>query len=130
MQVQVKNLDTREYVEMFRDQEIRIPAGESVSMGRSEAIAFLGQFIPMIKDGAERHIKPKKLEIIEDPEQHAAARGQPEKFESVDGKMFRTQAGLEQHNRELKAESESNTEGTSNGSTAPKRRTRVATARR
>lgn len=93
MKVKVRNLDSREYVEIFRDQEIRIPALGYVEMGRSEAIKFLSQATPMNIDGSGRCIKPKKLALEEDPEQHAAARDQPLKFEAPDGKQFRTQKG-------------------------------------
>ena len=97
-------------------------------MGRSEAITFLGTFTPVVKDGAERDIQPKKLKIIEDPEQHAAARGQPERYESVDKKLFRTVAGLEAHNQTLKPESKTNNKGEANAE--PRKRTRVTTPRR
>lgn len=95
MKVKVRNLDTREYVEIFRDDEIRIPAGEYVEMGRSEAIKFLSQATPMALDGGGRCIKPKKLVLEEDPEAHAAARDQPVRFEAPDGKEFRTEKGYQ-----------------------------------
>jgi hypothetical protein len=95
MKVKVRNLDTREYVEIFRDEEIRIPAHGFVEMGRSEAIKFLSQATPMNVDGSGRCLKPKKLAMEEDPEAHAAARDQPIKFDAPDGKQFRTQKGFD-----------------------------------
>lgn len=130
MKVQVKNLDHREYREMFREEEIVIPAGESVEMGRSEAVAFLGQFIPMVKDGGDRPLRPKMLKIIEDPEQHAAARAQPERYEAVDGTLFRTPEGLRNYQEKLNAEAQTTKEEVTNEQPAPKRRTRVTTAKR
>lgn len=95
MKVKVRNLDTREYVEIFRDEEIRIPALGYVEMGRSEAIKFLSQATPLNVDGAGRCLKPKKLVLEEDPEAHAAARDQPIRFEAPDGKQFRTEKGYQ-----------------------------------
>lgn len=91
MKVKVENLDTREYVEIFRDEEIRIPAKGYIEMGRSEAIKFLSQATPLNVDGAGRCLKPKMLRLVEDPEAHAAARDQPIRFEAPDGKQFRTE---------------------------------------
>ncbi len=95
MKVKVRNLDTREYTEIFRDEEIRIPAQGYIEMGRSEAIKFLSQATPLNVDGAGRCLKPKKLVLEEDPEQHAAARDQPIRFEAPDGKQFRTEKGYQ-----------------------------------
>jgi len=95
MKVRVKNLDSREYVEIFRDVEIRIPGHGYIEMGRSEAIKFLSQATPMNVDGAGRCLKPKKLVLEEDPELHAAARDQPIRYEAPDGKQFRTKKGYE-----------------------------------
>jgi hypothetical protein len=91
MKVKVENLDSREYVEIFRDEEIRIPALGHIEMGRSEAIKFLSQATPLNVDGAGRCLKPKMLRMVEDPEAHAAARDQPIRFEAPDGKQFRTE---------------------------------------
>lgn len=95
MKVKVRNLDTKEYTEIFRDEEVRIPALGFVEMGRSEAIKFLSQATPMNVDGSGRCLKPKKLVLEEDPEAHAAARDQPIKFEAPDGKQFRTEKGYQ-----------------------------------
>jgi hypothetical protein len=103
-QVKVRNLHTEEYVEMFRDKEIRIPAGGYVEMGRAAANAFLGQITPMNLDGSGECITPKKLRIDEDPEQHAADRDQPLKYTAPDGKQFRTQMGYDEYMSSLRAE--------------------------
>ena len=120
MQVRVRNLDSREYVEEFRDNEIRIPAGEYVEKGRSEAITFLSQATPMNRDGSGRCIKPKKLKIEENPESHAAARDQPFRFETPDGKQFRTEQGHKEHLAKLE------TEAKAIENEKPIRRTRVS----
>lgn len=108
MKVKVRNLDTREYVEIFRDEEIRIPAKGYVEMGRSEAIKFLSQATPLNVDGAGRCLRPKKLVMEEDPEAHAAARDQPIKFEAPDGKQFRTQKGFDAYMENFSLESAKN----------------------
>lgn len=108
MKVKVKNLDTREYVEIFRDEEIRIPAQGHVEMGRSEAIKFLSQATPLNVDGAGRCLRPKKLVMEEDSEAHAAARDQPIKFEAPDGKQFRTQKGFDAYMENFSLESAKN----------------------
>jgi hypothetical protein len=95
VKVKVLNLDDKEYTEYFRDEEIRIPARGYIEMSRGEAIKFLSQATPLYLDGSGRCIKPKMLRLEEDPEQHAAVRGQPLKFEAPDGKQFRTQKAFE-----------------------------------
>ncbi len=121
------NLDHREYQELFRDELIVIPPGGYHEMGRSEAIKFLSQFIPMEVDGQGLPTKPKKLKIVEDPEQHAERRGQPLKFTAPDGKLFRTQAGHDDYVETLTAEARQPT--TPEVSDGPKRRRRAETGR-
>ena len=133
MKVQVKNLDHREYREIFREQEIVIPAGGSVEMGRSEAVTFLGTFVPMNLDGSGRPKTPKKLKIIEDPEQHAAHRDQPKRYEAQDGTMLRTPEGRDAYNEKLAEEAVDEPpkeEPKDEQPATPRRRTRVTTAKR
>jgi len=94
-QVKVMNMDHREYREMFKDEEVVIKAGGFVEMGRAEAVTFLSQAIPISIDGSGRCTRPKMLKIVEDPEAHAAHRGQPVRFTAPDGKEFRSQAGYD-----------------------------------
>ena len=108
MKVKVRNLDTREYVEIFRDEEIRIPAQGYVEMGRSEAIKFLSQATPLNIDGAGRCLRPKRLVLEEDPEAHAAARDQPIRYEAPDGKQFRTEKGYQAYMENFSLESAKN----------------------
>jgi hypothetical protein len=103
-QVKVRNLDHRDYVEEFRGEEIVIPAGGFVEMGRSEAVTFLGQMIPIVKDGGDRVLNPKMLKIEQDPEIFAEERGQPFRFSAPDGKEFRTTEGRENYMAKLQAE--------------------------
>jgi hypothetical protein len=117
--VRVQNLDHREYTEEFRDELIVIPPGGYVEMGRSEAVAFLGQMTPLNVDGAGRITKPKKLKIVEDPEEFAAARDQPFRYESPDGKRFRSEQGYNEYMARLEAEARTITSGDNDG---PKRR--------
>ena len=95
MKVKVRNLDSQEYTEVFRDELIRIPAGGTVEMTRSEANAFLGQLTPIeFNNSTGRPMKPKMLKIEVDPEIHAEVRHQPIQFHAPDGTGFRTQEGL------------------------------------
>lgn len=136
MKVQVKNLDHREYREMFKEQEIVIPAGGSIEMGRAEAVTFLGQFSPLNLDGSGESKTPKKLRIIEDPEQHAAHRDQPKRYEAKDGTMLRTPEGRDLYNEKLAEEAaeppkeESKDDQQPQQPATPRRRTRVTTAKR
>lgn len=100
-QVKVRNLDHREYTEMFRDVLITIPAGGCVEMGRSEALQFLSQGTPLNLDGSGRCIKPKMLKIEQDPEVFAAHRDQPFRFTAPDGTEFRTQEGHDMYMAKL-----------------------------
>jgi hypothetical protein len=106
MQVKVRNLDHREYVEEWRGKELRIPGNGEIEMGRSEAIAFLGQATALNIDGAGRCLKPKMLKIVEDPERHAAHRDQPfrAEFTAPDGTQFRTKVGFEEYMAKLRSE--------------------------
>lgn len=107
MEVQVKNEANIDFRGLFKDQEIFIPAGESIKMGRAQAVKFLGEFSQPLIDGAGRHKMPKKLRIIEDPEVKAARYDQPLKYEAIDGKMFRTIEGMEQYNKEFRSDASS-----------------------
>ena len=104
MEVQVFNESKIDFEGLFKDQKIFIPAGESIPMGRAQAVKFLGEFSQPIIDGAGRHKMPKMLKIIEDPELKAARYDQPMKFEAIDGKMFRTKQGVEKYNSEFRSD--------------------------
>lgn len=54
----VFNDSNREYVEVFKGKEIRIPARGNIIMNRSEAVAFLGNYVYFDK---ERSSGEKKL---------------------------------------------------------------------
>ena len=102
--VKVKNLDTKEYSEVFEDELITIPAGGHVEMARSTAMKFLSAFSPMVVDGSGRALKPKMLKIVEDPEAHAAHRDQPIRYTAPDGKEFRTNEAYTLHLKKLEDE--------------------------
>ena len=119
--VRVRNLDHREYSEEFRDQLIVIPPGGYVEMGRSEAVQFLGQLTPLHLDGSGRTTKPKSLKIEEDPEQFAAARAQPFRFDAPDGKQFRSEQGYNEYMAKLSAEAKNLSEDQPDGTTRKRR---------
>lgn len=120
MKVKVLNQSDIDFVGTFRDAPIHIPAGKSIEMGRSEAIQFLGSWSPMMIDGAGRHKQPKKLVMVEDPEERAERYQQPVRFNAVDGRGFRTREGLEAYEAKLQKDMQ-------NGAVddKPKRRRRV-----
>jgi len=126
--VKVINYDHREYVEVFRDVEIRIAPGGFVEMGRSEALTFLGQKTPMDVDGTGESMRPKKLKIYQDPEVFAAERGQPDKFQASDGKWFKTKPGLDEYMEKMQTEvSVTTAKDAENGE--PRKRSTVRTVR-
>ena len=51
------------YVEKFRDEEIKIPAGKFVEMDKFDAMQFVGQYTPVIKDGLGNDLRPKMLRV-------------------------------------------------------------------
>jgi hypothetical protein len=57
IQIEITNNDTKEYTEKFREKEIRIPAGGSIVMAKSDANSFLAQ---MAQDERGK-LKPKML---------------------------------------------------------------------
>jgi hypothetical protein len=108
MKVEVRNLDSRDYIEIYRDNEIRIPANGHILMERSDAVRFLGQATEMKKDGQGRPLNPKRLKIYDDPEKHAEHRQQPVKYDAPGGKQFRTEQGYNSYMEQLAAEAENN----------------------
>lgn len=119
-QVKVMNMDHREYREVFQDEEIVIKPGGYVEMGRAAAITFLSQAIPIKIDGAGKCVRPKNLKLVEDPEAHAAHRGQPMRFTAPDGKEFATQAGYDNYLETMAEEAK-----TGGDKGEPKRRVRA-----
>jgi hypothetical protein len=98
--VEVWNDHTEDYKEKFRDRVITVPAKGHIVMPRSEARQFLAQYSPMMKDGKEQDVYPKKLRIVEDPEAMAERYDQPERYESADGtRRFRTLEGRDAYDR-------------------------------
>jgi hypothetical protein len=110
-QVRVRNLHSEEHVEKFRGKVITIPPGGTIEMGRAEAVKFLSQWSPPIKDGTGRHLYPKKLKLEQDPEAFAEQRDQPLKYDAPDGKRFRTPEGLENYIESLKGGSDTGKPG-------------------
>lgn len=106
MQVRVWNDSEIDHVEMFRDKEIKIPAGEYIEMGRSEANMFLAQFRPVKMDGAGRHVAPKMLRVERPAEVFAEMTDQPLKFQARDGQMFRTEVGKAEYEAALPKEAQ------------------------
>jgi len=103
--VKIFNDSHIDYKGLFRDSPIEIPANSFIEMGRAEAIKFLGEYSPVSIDGAGRHKMPKKLRMLEDPEQKAERYNQPLRFTAFDGSKFRTTQGLQAYEKKLQIES-------------------------
>ena len=61
-----------DYREDFRGTEIHIPKGSNVEMDQFDAVAFLGQYIPIRRTGNGVSLNHKQLRIETLPEQMAA----------------------------------------------------------
>lgn len=68
MQAKVWNDHHKPYSEMFRDEQITIPAKGHVVMDKSDAIIFMGQYTKpnRLDSGEELNPKMLRLEIIPD----------------------------------------------------------------
>lgn len=87
---------TQEHVEMFKGEEIRIPAKGFIEMGWSEAVQLKGQFSPILRDGTGRDLKPKMIRL----EKISVASAEPEKAKFIcqmDGKEFSSQKELDEY---------------------------------
>lgn len=93
--VEVINRHTEEYVEVFDDETIRIPAGGRVVMNRRQAVRFLGIHPGM--DAKKGTMKIKNLDII--PLAKGAVEAAPKFICNVDGLEFSTQKELDEHTR-------------------------------
>lgn len=61
--VKVWNDHTKTHVENFKGDEITIPAKGFHVMEEPDAVAFLGQYTPVVRDGQGRDLKPKMLRL-------------------------------------------------------------------
>lgn len=105
--VKVHNLNIYEFKQMFKGQEILIPANEHVVMDYDEAIDFLGMFSPIKKlsSGLQDPKSYKKLKINEEDEQRVLAAKHKTNLDEVEKKYvchmctkeFRTKQGLLKH---------------------------------
>jgi hypothetical protein len=101
MQVKIWNDSDKEYSEEFRGKMLVIPARGFIEMGRSEGNKFLGQAVPVRMGGNGRQQNPKALRMEKPAEEFAEMTGQPLKFTARDGKQFRTEKGLAEHEATL-----------------------------
>jgi hypothetical protein len=99
-QVLVKNVGSETYREVFRENEIVIPAGGTVKMQRREALLFLGTMSPTGSNG--RPIE-KKLELVPVGSIDSSVGQEPTKefICNLDGKKFGSQAELDAHLKTL-----------------------------
>jgi hypothetical protein len=96
MKVKVFNDDTREYRETFRGDDICIPAGGFIMMERAEAIAFKGQWCPIIEDGNKNKLNAKKIRI-EDLPIELRYREKKKFVSNFNGMQFDTEEELNAH---------------------------------
>jgi len=88
------NHGKEEHVEKFRDEVIRIPAGGSVDMDYYDAVLFMGQWYPSVKNDAGEYIKckPLKMQKLFSDVQEATGF-----ISHADGKIFATEKELKAH---------------------------------
>jgi hypothetical protein len=98
----VWNLDEKIYTERFREKDIVIEPKRFIVMDPSEAETLLKTYTPIIKDGAEKHLKMKmlKMEVFNAKGQDAPKTEAPKHVCPVDGQDFPTQKLYNDHVRE------------------------------
>lgn len=86
---------TREHVEEFRGDTVRIPAKKYVVMDWPDAVQFRGQYTAIERDGLGTDVKPKMIRL-EKIDAAAPEYPQSNKFVcQIDGAEFGTQAELD-----------------------------------
>lgn len=96
--VEVHNLDSKAYLENYKEEDIYIPAHSFVKMKRRKAVAFLARYPKNNDDGT---MKAKRLSIRR-PGESFEAELMPELAGEelvchLDGKVFNTQIELDNH---------------------------------
>lgn len=104
MNVKVWNDGPTDHKEQFLGEELVIKRGDFITMPRSKAIKFLGQFTPFSRDGHISSQGIKRLRIEEDAEARAAKYDQPFTFAASDSTKFRTKEGLKKYEESLTVE--------------------------
>ena len=54
---------SKEHVEDFRGETIRIPAKKFIVMSWPDAVQFRGQYTPVIRDGLGQDVRPKMIRL-------------------------------------------------------------------
>lgn len=110
-QVKVLNENIYDFKQEFKESMIYIPAGQSITMDRDDAIQFVGMFFPPKKDGNDQPDPRffKKLRIVEIPGQTQAQR--PQSFicqacNFVAGSQVELDAHIDQNHLESLADEE------------------------
>lgn len=101
MQVKIWNDHHKEYSEKFRGRMLVIPPHGFIEMGRAEGNRFLHQMTSFGIDGTGKETKVKMLRMEKPAEEFANQTGQPIKYTARDGKKFRTEIGLKEHEATL-----------------------------
>ena len=94
--VKVWNDNTVDLEEEFKGQKIKIPAGDFIEMGRSQAVQFKGQYKPMKIDGMKQQTKAS-MKILRLEPLKGKGSSKPDKKEwvcQIDGHVCRTEQGL------------------------------------
>jgi hypothetical protein len=97
MRARVWNNGDKEYKEMFRGDEIKIPARGFIEMDAKDANFFRGQFTPIIKDGQGRDLHPKPLSVEILADTIPAVEAAPKFVCQMDGTEWPSQAALDKH---------------------------------
>src|SRR3990167_6556242 len=94
--VRVWNDHTKEHVEMFKGDLIKVQAQNFIEMDRLDAIQFVGQFTGIVRDALGNDLRPKKLRLDD-----SVIPKTPEKIVQFkcmhDNKEFSSQKELDMH---------------------------------
>lgn len=94
------HLVPHDHVEIFEGKEVRIPVDGAIQMPRAQAIKFLGQWYPFVKDGNGDVTDSKALRADDIGE--ASSDRQAAFISQIDGKDYVTREALNAHYAEYK----------------------------
>lgn len=92
----VWNDHDKDHVEMFKGDEIRVPAKGFIKMEWSEAVQFRGQYTPIERDGMGNDLKPKKIRLEKMPVELSGNEAQ-QFICQMDRQEFSSQEELDEH---------------------------------
>jgi hypothetical protein len=95
MKAKVWNDGNETYREVFKGNEIVIPAKQFIEMEFTEANVFRGTFTPIVRDGSGKDLRPKAIRVEKILE--SAAEEKVEYVCTKDGSKWPNQEALDNH---------------------------------